>query len=98
MNSLLPLFTALSGVTFTIAYYSIYKKNEESCCSAENDNKSKSSIVKWSKSIFWIGLFFTIAFYGYSLFANANIGDGVVVKQSTSCSTEKATSSCSKEN
>nr|WP_294858577.1 hypothetical protein [uncultured Fluviicola sp.] len=69
MNVLEPLLIAISAVSFTISYYSLYVLPKYTCntgnsCDCAPTDKEKRR-VKRSKAIFWIGLVLSLSFLGY---------------------------------
>jgi hypothetical protein len=71
INAIEPLLIAISAVSFTISYYSLYvlpKYNSSSCgpneCGCGPDDKEIRK-VKRRKFIFWLGLVLSIAFISY---------------------------------
>ena len=71
VSALEPLLIAISAVSFTISYYSLYilPKYNNSCgteseCGCAPTNKEKQKI-KLTKIIFWLGLILSIGFLSY---------------------------------
>ena len=66
-NAIVPILIALSAVSFTISYYSIYVLPKSGSCSTDcscEPSKSNSK-EKISKIIFWVGLIASIFFFTY---------------------------------
>lgn len=69
VGALEPLLIAISAVSFTVSYYSLYKIPKLNCntsgsCDCEPIPKQKRK-VKISKAVFWIGLILSIGFLSY---------------------------------
>lgn len=69
INALEPLLIAISAVSFTISYYSLYVIPKLNCktgnqCDCGPNEKEKRK-VKISKAIFWIGLVLSLSFLSY---------------------------------
>lgn len=79
-----PLFIALSAVSFTVSYYSLYvlpKLNcstDNACGCAPNDKEKRKMNI--SKFVFWLGIVLSIGFISYFEYSNYN------ASVSTSCS------------
>lgn len=86
INALEPVLIAISAVSFTISYYSLYVipklncKTGNSCDCAPGDKEKRK--VKLSKAIFWIGLILSLSFLSYFEYSKYN---AAVTKQ-TECS------------
>ncbi len=68
ISALEPLLIAISAVSFTVSYYSIYVLPKQNCsantCACENDSREKRR--SWiNKIVFWLGLSLSIGFLGY---------------------------------
>ncbi len=69
ISALEPLLIAISAVSFTISYYSIYvlpKQNcntDASCGCAPNEKEKRKT--KINKFVFWFGLILSIGFLSY---------------------------------
>lgn len=63
LTQLLPVFTALSAIAFTAAYFSLYTKNVE-------NNKGNGSKKPWLIPFFWGGLLLTVGIYTYTIAGN----------------------------
>lgn len=73
VNALEPLLIAISAVSFTISYYSLYVIPKFNCntgasCDCAPDEKAKRK-TKINKSIFWGGLILSIVFLSYFEFS-----------------------------
>lgn len=98
MNVLEPLLIAISAVSFTISYYSLYVIPKYNCntgngCGCAPDDKEVRK-TKRRKTIFWIGLVISIAALTYFEYEKYNS----VSSKQTECSApgkEKEASSCS---
>lgn len=94
INALEPLLIAISAVSFTISYYSLYVIPKFNCntgnaCNCGPSDKEKRK-VKLSKAIFWIGLVLSLSFlsyFEYSKYSSAT-------SKQTECSTTEP-ESCS---
>ena len=69
VNALEPLLIAISAVSFTVSYYSLYvlpKSNcntGDSCACGPTDKELRKT--KINKAVFWIGLILSIGFLSY---------------------------------
>jgi hypothetical protein len=64
-----PLLIAISAVSFTVSYYSIYVLPKQNCnteasCACASDEKEKRK-TKINKFVFWFGLILSIGFLSY---------------------------------
>ncbi|MDX2174294.1 MAG: hypothetical protein SFY56_14425 [Bacteroidota bacterium] len=92
VNALEPLLIALSAVSFTVSYYSLYVlpklnncKTEDACACAPNEKENRK--IKITKAIFWLGLVLSIGFlsyFEYQKYQSAKIADSCT----TECSTQ----------
>ncbi|HOZ86882.1 MAG TPA: hypothetical protein PL029_03940 [Bacteroidia bacterium] len=69
VNALEPLLIAISAVSFTVSYYSLYVLPRLNCggpegCACEPGPKEKRR-TKINKAVFWIGLILSICFLTY---------------------------------
>ena len=69
ISALEPLLIAISAVSFTISYYSLYvipklNCNTDGSCDCEPTAKEKRK-TKINKAVFWIGLILSIGFLSY---------------------------------
>ena len=95
INALEPLLIAISAVSFTISYYSLYVipklncKTGNQCDCGPNDKEKRK--VKVSKAIFWIGLVLSLSFlsyFEYSKYSSATSKQtACATTDSKSCST-----------
>lgn len=106
VNAIEPLLIALSAVSFTISYYSLYVLPKyNSTCGTGNDcacgpTDKELRKVKFTKIIFWLGLLLSIGFLSYFEYQKYQAAN-TTIECSTSectpgeCSTETdTTSSC----
>jgi hypothetical protein len=94
MNAIEPLLIAISAVSFTISYYSLYVIPKLNCntgnsCDCAPSDKEKRK-TKTRKAIFWIGLVISITALTYFEYSKFNAASS----KQTECSTPK-TESCS---
>lgn len=92
VSAIEPLLIAISAVSFTSSYYSLYvlPKYGNNNCGTENEcgcapNEKEARKVKISKVIFWLGLVLSIGFLSYFEYQKY---------QSTVVQTECTTSEC----
>ena len=69
ISALEPVLIAISAVSFTISYYSLYVLPKLNCnapggCECEPTPKEKRK-VKINKAVFWIGLIVSVGFLSY---------------------------------
>ncbi|MDO9001306.1 MAG: hypothetical protein Q7W45_16190 [Bacteroidota bacterium] len=89
VNALEPLLIAISAVSFTVSYYSLYVLPKSNCstensCECGPSDKEKRKI-KLNKTVFWLGLILSIGFLSYFEFS----------KYQSAKSAESAASECS---
>lgn len=91
VSAIEPLLIAISAVSFTVSYYSLYvlPKLNTSCntsgaCGCEPSAKEKRKI-KLTKAIFWIGLLLSIGFFTYFEYNKYQSA----TKENTECSTSE---------
>lgn len=70
ISALEPLLIAISAVSFTVSYYSLYVLPKLNSCNANTNCRcgttaEEKSRIRLSKYVFWIGLTVSIAFIGY---------------------------------
>ncbi|MBK7692015.1 MAG: hypothetical protein IPJ31_13215 [Bacteroidetes bacterium] len=68
LNAIEPILIALSAVSFTISYYSLYVLPKLNACKTDCDcapTSEQTKKEKVSKRIFWIGLVASIVFFTY---------------------------------
>jgi len=76
ISILVPLFIALSAVSFTVSYYSLYVIPKLNCstgnsCECDSTDKKKRKINS-SKIVFWLGLVLSIGFISYFEYSKYN--------------------------
>ena len=91
MQQLLPVFTALSAIAFTVGYYSLYKTKPKSCC----ETPQQKSSTRLFKVFFWAGLLATIGFYSYASIPQVSSEENALAP--ASCTTAQASCSQSTE-
>jgi hypothetical protein len=107
VNALEPLLIALSAVSFTVSYYSLYvlpKLNncntKEACACEPNEKESKK--IKITKVIFWLGLILSIGFisyFEYQKYQSANAPDTCTTEcsaPSEECCSDGDSTNCEK--
>lgn len=99
INALEPLLIAISAVSFTISYYSLYIIPKFNCntgnsCDCAPTDKEKRK-VKISKAIFWIGLVLSLSFLSY--FEYSKYSSATSTKQTECATTESKSCSSSGE-
>lgn len=95
MTALEPLLIAISAVSFTVSYYTLYVlpkfkscgTNEDCGCAPSDKERRKTKV---SKSIFWIGLIASIVFLSYFEFQKYQAGSA----KSTSCEQNQSSDCC----
>lgn len=100
MNIIEPLLIALSAVSFTVSYYSLYVIPKFASCSSVADcacgptekEKRKLSISKW---VFWIGLIASIGFLSY--FEYQKYKSNVAEVSTQSCAPGSSSDCCPEE-
>lgn len=106
VNALEPLLIAVSAVSFTVSYYSLYVLPKSTCstdgsCECGPNDKEKRK-VKINKAVFWFGLILSIGFlsyFEYSKYEAAKIAEASAVECGTSseeCCAPGDSSSCEK--
>lgn len=90
VSAIEPLLIAISAVSFTISYYSLYvipklNCNTDGACACEPTDKEKRK-TKITKAIFWLGLVLSIGFLSYFEITK--------YQSATSENTECSTSEC----
>lgn len=66
-TKLLPVMTAVSGILFTVAFYSLYRSKGDSCNGPSPDDYKVNTPNRKGKLMFWIGLVLTLGIYGYTM-------------------------------
>jgi hypothetical protein len=94
-----PLLIAISAVSFTISYYSLYVLPKFNCgtgnscdCGPTEKEKRKTKITK---AIFWIGLILSIGFLSYFEYSKYQAAVNEPVCTQTECGIIEETNSCS---
>jgi hypothetical protein len=95
VNALEPLLIAISAVSFTISYYSLYVIPKLNCntgatCDCVPDEKAKRK-TKINKSIFWTGLILSIVFLSYFEFSKYQASTNQPSCTQSECGTPKTT-------
>lgn len=93
VSALEPLLIAISAVSFTVSYYSLYVLPKSNCntgnscdCGPTDKEKRKTKI---NKAVFWVGLILSIGFLSYF-----EISKYQAAKQAEASATECTTSEC----
>lgn len=100
VSALEPLLIAISAVSFTISYYSLYVLPKFSSCNTGNScecgptDKEKRK-TKITKAVFWIGLILSIGFLSYFEYTKYQAATSVVECTQSECGIPEETSSCS---
>ncbi len=94
-----PLLIAISAVSFTISYYSIYVLPKFNCntpqdCACEPTAKDKRKI-KINKTVFWAGLILSIGFLSYFEISKYQAATCAANTQTECSTTECAPAECS---
>jgi hypothetical protein len=95
-----PLLIAISAVSFTISYYSLYVIPKLNNCSSGNScecgptDKEKRK-TKITKAVFWIGLILSVGFLSYFEYTKYQVSMSQSDCTHTECSTTEDISSCS---
>ncbi|MEQ1733023.1 MAG: hypothetical protein ABL940_05085 [Bacteroidia bacterium] len=75
-NAFIPLLIALSAVSFTVSYYSLYVLPKFSNCSTDcNCETPNNKSEKWAKFIFWVGLSASVFFFTYFEIQKYNVNN-----------------------
>lgn len=98
ISAIEPILIAISAVSFTISYYSLYVLPKFNCstaggCACEPTAKEKRK-VKINKAVFWIGLILSIGFLSYFEISKYQAATTATTQCST---TECAPGECSEE-
>lgn len=101
VSAIEPILIALSAVSFTISYYSLYVLPKFSCGTSGGCDCSPSANelrkVKISKAVFWLGLVLSLSFLTYFEYSKYNNASNVNLAQ-TECSGNECTpGECSEE-
>lgn len=97
MSALEPLLIAISAVSFTVSFYTLYVLPKYAVCGTGADcacgptdkEKRKAKLSKW---IFWIGLVISIAFLSY--FEYQKFQSNVAAANTQSCSSGANSECC----
>ncbi len=94
MSAVEPILIALSAVSFTISYYSLYVLPKFNCGTSDGCNCGPSAKeirkVKISKAVFWIGLMLSLGFLSYFEYSKYNTAKNAALVQ-TECSDTEMT-------
>ncbi len=98
MSVIEPVLIALSAVSFTISYYSLYVLPKFNCntsdgCGCEPTAKEKRNI-KINKAVFWIGLMLSIGFLSYFEISKYQAANNAANPQTECSTTECAPGEC----
>lgn len=101
VSALEPLLIAISAVSFTISYYSLYVLPKFNCntpggCACEPTTKEKRNVTI-NKAVFWIGLILSIGFLSYFEITKYQAATNAVNAQTECSTTECAPGECSEE-
>lgn len=96
-----PVLIALSAVSFTISYYSLYVLPKFSCgtsgdCACGPSAKEIRK-VKISKAVFWIGLLLSLSFLSYFEYSKYSNSSSSNLAQTECSGSECAPGECSSE-
>ena len=100
VSALEPLLIAISAVSFTVSYYSLYVLPKFNSCNTGNScecgptDKEKRK-TKITKAIFWIGLILSIGFLSYFEYTKYQTATNQPECTQSECGVPKETSSCS---
>lgn len=100
VNVLEPLLIAISAISFTISYYSLYILPKFNNCSTGNacdcgpTDKEKLK-TKITKAVFWIGLILSIGFLSYFEYTKYQAATNQPECTQSECGASEATSTCS---
>jgi hypothetical protein len=98
MSALEPLLIAISAVSFTVSYYTLYVLPKFATCNTGADcacgpSDAEKRKVRLSKSIFWVGLIASIIFLTYFEYQKYQSNVVTAVNAST-CSPNEASDCC----
>ena len=93
-----PLLIAISAVSFTISYYSLYvfpkfACNTGSSCDCGPTEKEKKK-TKITKAVFWIGLILSIGFLSYFEYSKYQMATTEPTCTQAECDASKEITSC----
>lgn len=100
VSALEPLLIAISAISFTISYYSLYVIPKFNSCNSGNScecgptDKEKRK-TKITKAVFWIGLILSVGFLSYFEYTKYQTSMSQSDCTQTECSTTEDISSCS---
>lgn len=101
VSALEPLLIAISAISFTISYYSLYVLPKFNSCNTGNScdcgptDKEKRK-TKITKAVFWIGLILSIGFLSYFEYTKYQAATSLPECTQTECrKPEESTSTCS---
>lgn len=100
VSALEPLLIAISAVSFTISYYSLYVIPKLNSCNSGNScecgptDKEKRK-TKITKAVFWIGLILSVGFLSYFEYTKYQASISQSDCTQAECSTIEDISSCS---
>lgn len=100
VSALEPLLIAISAISFTISYYSLYVIPKLNSCNSGNScecgptDKEKRK-TKITKAVFWIGLILSVGFLSYFEYTKYQTSMSQSDCTQTECSTTEDISSCS---
>lgn len=101
VSALEPLLIAISAVSFTISYYSLYVLPKSNCntgnscdCGPTDKEKRKTKI---NKIVFWLGLILSIGFLSYFEVTKYQAAKQAEASATECSSTECAPGECSEE-
>lgn len=101
VSAIEPVLIALSAVSFTISYYSLYVLPKFSCGTSGGCDCAPSAKelrkVKVSKAVFWIGLILSLSFLSYFEYSKYNAAKNENLAQNECVGSECAPGECSSE-
>ena len=93
MGVIEPLLIAVSAVSFTVSYYSLYVLPKFGCGTAGSCDCGPTAKEirrnKISKGIFWAGLFLSLGFLGYFEYSKYQSENNPGISAAAACSTEE---------
>lgn len=98
MSALEPLLIAISAVSFTVSYYTLYVLPKLATCNTGADcacgpTAAEKRKVRFSKSIFWVGLIASILFLTYFEYQKYQ-SNVAAATNASSCSPDAAGDCC----
>lgn len=101
VSALEPILIALSAVSFTISYYSLYVLPKFSCGTSGDcacgPNAKEIRKVKISKAVFWIGLLLSLSFLSYFEYSKYSNSSSSNLAQTECSGSECTPGECSSE-